>query len=206
MKKLFLIAIIAFTTFGQLKFTEFKLGRLNPKDTKSGFYGTVSAGSMFDANLGYALEVGYFGKRYVSERAVGTDSTYSSQIVTKQIELTTSTTLIPVMFKFNYVKELGTTFLFKSDIGIGYNFFWDSYDNKIDKKSDTRFFSGFNWQFGADVGMQISSKGSVFAGLFYNSGTVTNSDEIKGLPVYDEIDLSGLGFRFTIRIDGLGIL
>jgi len=206
MKKLILLSIMLMSAFGQLKFSEFKFGKLNPEGTKSGFWGTFSSGKMFDANLGYNIELGYFGKRFTEEETVGTKSTQNSDIVTKKVTLTTSTTMIPVLFKFNYVKEIGTSALFKSDLGIGYSFFWDSYDNKENSISDTRFFSGFTWQVGADVGLQISSKGSVFAGLFYNGGTVTNGDEINNVPVYDEIDMKGLGFRLTIRVDGLGIL
>jgi hypothetical protein len=207
MKKLALILLIFFFASAQsMKFTEFRFGTFNPVGTKAGFYGTVSTGKMFDANLGYNVEVGYFGKRYTGRTKIGNVGTNNSSGYTYREDFTTSTTMIPIILKFNYVSELNSKLLYKWDIGLGYAFFWDSYENPTDNIVDeTRFFSGFLFQAGADIGLQISAKGSIYAGLFYNNSTVTGNNDVKaGLPVYDEIDLSGLGLRLTIRLDGVG--
>lgn len=206
MKKLFLIAILAFTMFGQLKFTEFKFGSLNPKDAKAGIYGSITAGSMFDANLGYAFELGLYSKTYTktSNTYIQTENGFTTTGIATSFE--TSTTMLPLFLKFNYVKELGTTLLFKSDFGIGYAFLWNSYDDYENGTDGSNSFNGFQWQVGADIGLQISSKGSVYAGLYYNGGTVSSKDKEARLPTINEVDMSGLGIRFSIRIDGLGIL
>jgi len=188
----------------QLKFTEFRLGTYSPKDSKAGFYGTLSAGNMLDANLGYNLEFGYFGKRQSR-----TDEYIDpvDQITTITTSYTESITMIPLLVKFNFVRDIGT-FLFKTDLGIGYAFFWESSEDFANDVTDSRHFNGFMWQLGADAGLQISETGSIYGGFFYTGAALTgNSRKLFGnLPAIDEKNMSGLGFRLTIRVDGMGLL
>ena len=205
MKKLFVMMTILFGLFSQdLKFSELKVGSLAPADVDRGLYIGLSTGALFDANLGYQFELGYFNKSYRLQTKVYNEVTKETDITTKIEE---STTYLPLLFKINFVKELGTTFLFKGDVGIGYGLLWVNEENFVEKESSSRFFSGFLWQLGADIGLQISSTGSIYAGLFYNGGALSGeTQEINGLPSYSEKDMSGLGFRLTVRIDGLGLL
>ncbi|MCB0279736.1 MAG: outer membrane beta-barrel protein [Calditrichaeota bacterium] len=201
---IFLFLAGSFLAQKRLSFTEFRLGTLSPKDSEAGFYGTISSGQMLDANLAYNLELGYFGKRR-SNTTSYKDSI--NQVTSVTTTYTESLTMIPVLAKFNFVKDIGNL-LFKADIGVGYAFLWESSEDFETSETDSRHFNGFIWQFGADAGIQLSETGSVFAGLFYNGGTLTgNARKLFGrLPTVDEKNMSGLGFRLTIRVDGLGLL
>lgn len=205
MKKLLISMIVLLSLFSQdLKFSEFKIATIAPGDIDQGLYIGLSTGALFDANLGYQVELGYFNKTFRDQKKVYNDTTKETDIST---EIEESSTYIPLMLKFNYVKELGTTFLLKADLGIGYGLLWISDENFIKNTSSSRFFSGFLWQLGADIGLQISSTGSIYGGFFYNGGAFTTETQEKaGLPSYTEKDMGGLGFRLTVRIDGLGLL
>lgn len=207
MKKITVLLILFVGLFAQdrLKFSEFRLAGLNPEDAEPGVYIALSSGALFDANLGYQLEVAYFSKTYRKQTRVFDEDDKTTVVSTLFEE---STTYIPVMAKFNYVKEFTDLFLFKADLGIGYGFLWNSEENFQPgyKNSDSRFFSGFMWQLGADIGLQISTTGSVYGGLFYNGGSLSGDyRELNGLPTFTEKDMSGVGYRITVRIDGLGL-
>ena len=207
MKKIILFSVLFISMFSQLKFSEFRLGKLNPKGIDSGIFGSISTGAMFDANLGYNIELGLFSSKYSKELHYGTTVNGQTTATTTLTEFEQSATFMPLLLKFNYVKELGKVLLAKSDFGIGYGLLW----NKIDKYGanevhDTDFFSGFIWQAGADIGVQLSTKGSFFVGVYYNGGSFSGSKRLEeNYPVYDEVNLNGLGFRATVRVDGLGL-
>lgn len=189
----------------KLKFSEFRIAGLNPESADAGLYISVSTGAMFDANLAYQFEVGYYSETYRKQQRVF-DEDQQATIVSTLFE--ESTTYIPLMAKFNYVNELTEKLLLKADLGIGYGLLWNSEQNFQPglKNEDSRFFSGFIWQLGADVGLQISTTGSIYGGIFYNGGSPTGDHrEVNGLPTFTEKDMSGLGYRLTVRIDGLGL-
>ena len=198
-----LMTMMLFSQGEKLKFSEFRFGSLNPKDTDAGFYGSISSGSMFDANLGYNFEIGFFGKRYRKQTRVYVDSLQSTSVSTS---LTQSTTMLPIMVKLNYIKDINSFLLIKFDLGLGYTLLWNNEENFETGTDKTRFFHGVTYQLGADAGIQISETGSIFGGVFWNGGSISgNHQEVNGLPTFDEKNMSGLGIRLTIRIDGLGL-
>lgn len=215
MKKLLLIITTAFGLMAQggeyLDFSEFRIAGLNPESADAGLYISVSTGKMFDPNLAYQFEIGYYSETYRKQQRVYDEGQQATVVSTLFEE---STTYIPLLAKFNFVRgldmqdEANSTFLLKADLGIGFGFLWNSEQNFQPglKNDDSRFFSGFIWQAGADIGMQISTTGSIYAGLFYNGGSPTGDHrEVNGLPTFTEKDMSGLGYRLTIRLDGIGL-
>lgn len=205
-KKLFVVVLLFGMSLAQdrLEYSEFRLGSLSPADADAGLYLSASSGKMFDANLGYNFEIGLYTSSYQKQERTPNPNQNAGDIISIPFEQ--STTYLPVLVKFNFVDELNERFLFKSDIGVGYGFLWNGETNYVTDTDESYFFSGFIYQLGADVGMQISSTGSIYLGVMYNGGELKgDSREIAGLPTFNVKDMSGLGYRLTVRIDGLGL-
>ena len=212
MKKIIFLFIIILTltqtSSAQLPYTEIKFGYFRPKDTTDGYLFGVHLGRMIDESLSWGIEINYFRKTYQELTKVpdpNPPQQAEPEIVTKQLEFVTQ--ILPIWGKLNYEHPIAlrSPFFLRASAGIGWEFVWNREDNYGDHISDTRFYNGFGWQLASGIGMEISSKAVLFLDAFYNSAKVKRgSDNIGGLPTWEELDISGIGLKVGVSIVGFG--
>ncbi len=202
---LLIMIVLTGMVFAQGKFTDFKIGILMPSDAKTGFLGSLSFGRMVDNNIGYAFEIGYYGRTYTKETPVATSS---GQINTTTIvtEIENATTMLPVYFLLNYTSQVSGSLDLRFTGGIGYELMWNSETNHLSGVDKSRFYSGFTWQLGAGVSFPLSRASDLFAEAVYHSGNPSRDEGTTdlGLPVRTEVDMSGLIFRVGLRLFTFG--
>ncbi len=107
------------------------------------------------------------------------------------------------MFNIVLVTQVGSNFDLRFTGGVGYELLWvneNNYDpaNLVD---DLRFYSGFGWQVGAGVSLPMSRNSDLFAEALYHGGSPSKDKGTKaGLPVREEVDMSGLMIKLGIRL------
>ncbi len=187
--------------YGQSTVLDVNGGVAFPQDSDTGFMIGGAWGRMVDENMGWQIGADYFWRTYSKEIPVKeTAGTTSTTTIATEIE--NSTKMLPVMFKLVYLSELMPKIDLRLSGGIGYTFLWNSETNyKLDvEKSD--FYSGFAWQVGAGISLPISRAADFYGEFNYLGTTPSKSEEndIEGLPVRTEIDMSGLQIRIGVRL------
>jgi hypothetical protein len=114
--------------------------------------------------------------------------------------------MVPVYFQLHYVGGLSQALQLRISAGVGYAFLWNNFTNYETEEDKTQFFHGFAWNVAAGVSHPLSRASDVFGEIVYYSGKPSrDAGETEiGLPVRSEIDMSGIGLRFGIRIYGFG--
>lgn len=211
MKKALFSILFIFTltqmSSAQLPYTEFKFGYLNPKDANSGYLFGLHLGRMIDESLSWGIEINYFRKTYEEVTRVPDPDpqVIDPKTVEKSLEFVTQ--ILPVWAKLNYEHAIAprSPFFLRGSAGIGWEFVWNKEDNYQEGISDTRFYNGFGWQLAAGVGLEISSKSVLFVDAFYNGAKVKRDKSTdRGLPTWEELDISGLGLKVGVSIVGFG--
>ena len=210
MRNLLTILIIIFisaSTFAQGSFTDFKIGLLMPSDAETGFIGGIGMGKMVDENIGAGFELNYYGKTYTKDEEVGydpgTSGTPGATTIVTQIE--NSTTMIPIMFNLVLLTQAGPNFDLRFTGGVGYELLWVNENNYEQNVDETRFYSGFAWQIGAGASIPMSRNSDIFGEALYHGGSPSKDKGTEiGLPVREEVDMSGFMFRLGIRLYNFG--
>ncbi len=196
-------------SFAKAPYTEFKFGYIDPKAAKSGYLFGINLGRMIDESLSWSMEFNYFQKVY---RKVTTD--YEIQLPSgiqptgKELEFEYKTYIIPLFLKLNLENQLGKggPFFLRGSVGLGWEMVWNKENNYLNNSHSTRFYHGFGWQATAGVGVQISSSANIFIDGFYNGSRVKRNQDTNedGLPIWEELDISGPGIRAGVSIVGFG--
>jgi len=198
----------AITAPAQAPYTEFKVGKFNPKAVKSGYLFGVHLGRMIDESLSWGLEINYFQRNYRKDVEIATEFTRGgTKPETKMRLLEFTTHIVPLLLKLNYEHPIayGAPFYVRASAGGGWEMVWNSENNYEEGIKDNRFYSGFGWQVSAGLGIAISSSGNLFFDVFYNNSRVKrNQNVVKNLPVWEELDISGLGVKLGVSIVGFG--
>lgn len=185
----------------QLHFSSIKLGYLNPKDAKSGFIIGAEISDYVDESVSLGLAVNLFRKSFTAQSQVAVQDFPSGvRETTVQKELEFSTTFLPIMGQATINIPSSGNLGWYAGGGLGYEFLWNNEKNFDTQTSDRRFYKGFAWLVDAGLRYRVGSRSSLLFEAFYHSAAVkrnkTNSP--AGLPVWSEVDLSGLGFRFGL--------
>jgi hypothetical protein len=191
-------------TYPSYTYTELKLGTLDPKDTGSGAMIGLSMGKRIDNRLWWGFEGFYFKSSYSQTTEVPDEVSGGSVISTKQVELDYSTSVLSFFVNLSYERRFdpNSIFYYRASAGLGWEFIWNEENNYVDNVSRNRSFNTPGAQFTTGLGLGISQTGLVFADLVYNFATA-KSDPVAvqgGLPIYDEINISGFGFRLGVNI------
>ena len=201
-----LLAAMARPSAAQLHFSSIKLGYLNPQDAKAGFIIGAEISDYVDERVAVGLSLNMFRKTFNAEQAVATTdfpSGVKETTVQKQLEF--NTTFLPIMGQVSVnmtspYDNLGWYF----GGGLGYEFLWNREKNFETSTSDRRFYKGFVWM--ADVGLRyrLGSRSALLFEVLYHDATVkrTKKDSPANLPVWSQVDLAGLGFRFGLGFGG----
>jgi hypothetical protein len=214
MKTLFKIAILSLLAlillvpesgFSQTQTTTtFRFGQLNPKDAKSGLMLGFNHGVLVDERVDVGFSTDIFWKSYTKETLIDattlgtsvTESTYMREIDFKTI-------LLPIMATVNVripMEDYSPVFFILGG-GIGWEFLFNQEKNYTEDKEDKRFYNGFGYMLNAGVLYQIGSRSAILAELGYNGSKVSRSkDTVAGLPVWNEVNVSGFMFRVGLRL------
>jgi hypothetical protein len=206
---LFVMSAAVVPAFGQAApFTQIRFGTLNPKDAKSGVILGVRTGRDFDNVVLVGFSADLFWKSYTKKSDVA-DSISAGGLVSheKRVLVDYKTLILPLMFTADVripVENVPIKPYFGG--GIGYQLLFNKEDNFDEGKSSSRFYSGFGYQFQVGAEYRMSPHAGFYLEAFYNgckakrsSGTTT------GLPTFEEVDISGVGFRVGLTLTGWGI-
>jgi len=212
MKRIILVPLILIFFIqwvgAQAPYTEIKVGMMNPKNASSGYLLGLNLGRTIDESLSWGLEINYFFKSYKEDYVVATKEDPLNKTVTIARNQDITTRIIPLIAKLNYERPFGyrSPFYLRGSAGVGWELLWNTENNYLKNKHKTRFFHGFGWQLSAGLGIGISSSGNFFADIFYNNARVKRNQTTTelGLPIWDELDISGFGIKIGVSIVGFG--
>ena len=199
---------VALTAHAQAKpFTQFRFGTLNPKDAQSGLILGIRTGRDFDNMIMVGFSADLFWKTYTEESEIADSVTSGGVTVTTvQRDVEYKTLLLPLMFTADVkipVENSPIRPYFGG--GIGYQLLFNKEENFEDNVSDSRFYSGFGWMFELGAEYVMSPHTAFYLEGFYNGCKVKrSSDSAAGLPTWEEVDMSGLGFRVGLSLLGWG--
>ncbi|MBN2416150.1 porin family protein [bacterium] len=199
-----LVTVLAGTAAAQnLRMLELRGGHFNPKDAKSGMILGGTYGISFDerVSLGFGLDI--FHKGYKKESTVATEVSESGVVentVTRTLEY--STTLVPLSLNLDIRLPFEPPFCFYIGGSLAFEMLFNSENNYEEDIKEKRFYSGFGWMARAGVEYAIGRRSALILEAFYNNCRVSSDAKKKeGLPVWKEVDMSGLGFRAGVRLD-----
>jgi len=180
-----------------------RVGYLNPKDAKSGF----SIGGSFGAAVDESIEIGFgfdlFRKNYNKTSPVATQE-YASGLneTTMQREVEYNTTILPLMAELLIKMPASWNHAYFLRGALGYELLWNKEKNYELSVSESRFYSGFAWQLGGGFMFKLGRRSSLFIEALYSSAEVSRdrSETPQGLPVWDQVDLSGFGARIGVSM------
>ena len=203
-----MLGSVALTAHAQAKpFTQFRFGTLNPKDAQSGLILGVRTGRDFDNMIMVGFSADLFWKTYTEESEIADSVTSGGVTVTTvQRDVEYKTLLLPLMFTADVkipVENSPIRPYFGG--GIGYQLLFNKEENFEDDVSDSRFYGGFGWMFELGAEYMMSPNTAFYLEGFYNGCKVKrSSDSAAGLPTWEEVDMSGLGFRIGLSLLGWG--
>lgn len=185
-------------------FSEFRVGQLDLQSTDIGTVFGVGFGNGIDDRLYWGIEANYFWTSYTQSTTVPDTITGGTIISTEEVQLDYSTSILTLFFSFcfDYPMTPDSTFYFRASAGAGWEFLWSEEKNFVENKTRNRQFNSPGFQASAGLGLKISTTGILFMDVTYNEAVVktgeTHTEE--GLPVYEQVDISGFGARVGLRL------
>jgi hypothetical protein len=180
-----------------------RVGYYDPKDAGAGFTFGLSFGTAIDEAVAIGLSTDVYYKRYVQETAVATDE-YESGLNTTTIrkEVEYNTVGVPLMLELQLnLSILGPLYILGHG-AVGYEILWNKEYNFDDDVSNSLWFSGFAWNVGVGPAIQLGSDTLLFVEGFYHGAKLRRRerDIFQDLPVFEEVNMGGLGIRAGIAI------
>lgn len=186
-----------------MKALELHVGTLNPKGTPAGMLLGGSYGISVDEAVDVGIGVFYFWKKYTEDTSVPNPNADPQQPETSTVkrELDYNTSLLPVSANVTVHFPVAQQLSVYGGGGISYQFLWSKQNNYVDGVEKSRFFKGFGWVGRVGLEYLLGRRSSLIAEAYYNGCKVKgNKSEEAGLPTWDEVDVSGLGFRAGVRL------
>ena len=187
-----------------MKVLEIQGGSFNPKGApKAGLIFGANYGVCVDERIDLTLGLSVYHKGYTEKTYVGSDSTGAGS-ATQQVlmPLEYSTTIIPITASATVHIPFQPPLGFYIGGSLAYEFLFDKYTNNQTGEKDSPTFNGFGWMARAGVEYALGSRSSITLEGFYN-GCKVKSDrkKIAGIPSWQEVDLSGFGFKAGLRLE-----
>ena len=191
--------------YGQgVRILEIRGGYLNPKATNAGLILGGSYGISIDERVDISLGFSYFHKNYSKESQVA-DTSYVSGVQEKTVkkEMEYSTTLLPISANVTIRIPFQPPVYYYVGGSLTYQFLFNNEKNFEQSISEKRNYKGWGWVLRAGIEYTIGSRSSLMLEAFYNIGKVKRNVEetVKGLPIWNEVDMSGLGFQAGLRLE-----
>ena len=190
-------------------------------DQKPTIQHKLSVGLYAPPDIESGLNIGYGYFRYIDEMVsagIGMDAFWTNYkkvsdvdiqdttglgqtITTQQVEVDMTSYLFPVMgtAKVGLPIEMGS-FSPYSNLSLGWNILFNNETNYVTGDQTFRFFNGFGWALGIGANLNLGDKSSIGIKPYYRSAKMkANVDETElGLPIYDELDMTGLGLQIGL--------
>ncbi|TKJ40625.1 hypothetical protein CEE37_06580 [candidate division LCP-89 bacterium B3_LCP] len=195
------LLILASVTQAQ-SVTKIKVGTFNPKNARAGLIVGFTTGQKVDERLDFGFGADLFIRKFSQESQVDT-STTSGGTTTSGIEteIEYSMYALPLMvhLDFNIMPET----VLKPYIGIagGYEILFSHEANYLTGEKQSRFYGGFGWQMMIGAEFPIGHQSALLGEILYNGCVAKRSkgSNEQGLPLHEELNFSGLGFRVGLR-------
>jgi hypothetical protein len=211
MKKTILTTIFLFLLItisaAQNRYTDLKFGFLAPADAKTGFLGAFGMGKQLDENISFGFELDYYRKSYTKKSKVGVDQGGEIRESTYKIAIENSVHMFPLMGHISYLNRISPKLDLKISAGLGYSLLWNNEKNYEEGgKEKRRFYSGWIWNFGGGVSYPLSRNSDIYAEVLYFGGSPSRDEgeNETGLPLFAEVDMSGVSMRVGIRLFNFG--
>ena len=196
----FSISMSAFARNG--KEFSFRVSYYGPQDADTGFAIGGSVGTAFTDTLTLSFGTDVYFKRYEQRTEVASETGETWQSTLYSTEVAYSTYAVPLTAELKANIPVLNIFSIYAHVGGCYQLFWIKEVNREENVSDRDFFGGFVWSAGVGPALQIGNDTWIFFEGYYTGSTVTRGrvDIAVGLPVYQEIDLSGFGIRLGVSV------
>lgn len=179
------------------------LGLYSPQEIESGLNIGYGYYRYIDEMVSAGVGLDAFWTNYKKVSSVGiADTTGLGQtITTQQVEVDMTSYLLPLMgtVRVTLPIELGS-FSPYTNVSLGWNILFNNETNYVTGEQTFRFFNGFGWGLGMGASLGLGEKSSFGIETYYRSAKMkANVDETElGLPIYDELDMTGLGFQIGL--------
>jgi hypothetical protein len=192
---------------GQGSFTDFQAGFLFTSGAETGFIGGIFTGRMVDEAIGYGFELDFYRKTYVDNIEVSRGSEGGVEIIEEVSDIDNAITMLPILFKLNYVVPVAKQLSFRINGGIGYELLWNSITKYSENIDDTKFYHGFAWMAGGAASLPLSRASDFFLELNYHHSNPSRAEgeTEAGAPIKTKIEMSGLLLRVGVRLYTLGL-
>ncbi len=198
--------LVPTSVMSQFRMSALKIGYLNPKDAQPGLFLSSDFTFPIDETTELGISTNLYYRNYKKLSTVAAPG-YSAGIneTTQQKELEYTTLSIPVYAIVNFVIPTSRYFGYQIHGGLGYEFLFNKENNYVEQKSERRFYRGLSWLVSAGFHYQIGSRSAITGEILYHSANVTRNrtETPEGLPIWNEVNLSGFGFRFGLRFHEL---
>ncbi len=185
-----------------MKMLELQGGYMTPEDTKAGAIFGIHYGVSADERVDLSIGLSCFHKGYSKTTEVATNTGGSGiDVTTEKKLLEYSTTMIPLMVNVTVHFPFHPSWGFLAGGSLGYEFLFDTYTNHETQVSEKIRFKGFGWMARAGSEWAIGSRSFFNLEAFYNCCKVKgNKKTAAGIPTWNEVDVSGIGFRAGVRV------
>jgi hypothetical protein len=185
----------------QFHLSGIRLGYLDPKGAKAGFVLGMDLTTQVDESVELGVTISGFRRSYQQVTSVAQQVSAGGlveQQVQKELEFTTF--FVPIMGEA--IVHFGQEdFHLFANAGLGYEMLWNKENNFIDNKQERRYYGGFAWLAGGGFQYRLGSRSAFIGEVFYHNAKVKRGQNknTQGLPVWSQVNLSGLGFRGGLR-------
>jgi len=185
----------------QVRPTGIRLGYLDPKGSQAGLILGLDLTAQVDETVELGVTINGFRKSYEKTTTIA-QQVSAGGLIEKQVqqELAFTTFFLPIMAEA--IVHFGQEdFHFFANGGLGYEMLWNNENNLAQQKRERRYYSGFMWLAGGGFQQRLGSRSAFIGEVFYHNATVKRNQtkNTEGLPVWSQVDLSGLGFRGGLR-------
>ena len=183
-----------------------KVSYFEPRDAVAWFSFGGTIGTMIDETVMIGIGSDLFYKNYSKNTQVAKEDYESGttvETVLKEIEY--HTVILPIMFELMVQIPVIWKCSFFGHGGIGTEILWNREQYYATNAKDSRFYFGFAWQLGVGLSLKLSQSTALFAEGYYKNSKVKRSREefIQYMPVYEQVNLSGIGGRVGILLGPL---
>ncbi len=181
-----------------------KVGYYMPSDARGGVILGYQVGKTVDERVSFGFGADLYVRSYVREVEIDTANIQQGTITTKRVDMDFSTYMLPM--QANVIVSMPMDVSGMSPYmggGLGYAMLLNREVNYISEETDLRFFSSFIWNLTGGLEYELGRNSAVRFELFYNRALMRgNRDKTEsGFPVYDELNMSGLGLRFGLVME-----
>ena len=181
-----------------------RVSYFDPESTAAGFTFGGSAGAVFDdiVTLGVGTDV-YF-RNFTQDSKVATQEYIDGSSSTLNVtEIQYTTLIVPLMAELTVRIPIVWKLSVFGHGGLGFDVMWAKEENYVEGLTDNRWYAGFAWMGGAGLSIKLGTDTSLYAEGFYKHSKVKrNRDDLtENMPVFEEVDLSGLGVRLGVALE-----